>query len=163
MTAKWYVLCSKPHKERTLRQYLEAKGFDVFLPCQSLMTDNTQGMKATVFFPGYLFVKVDLERIGLSTFQRMPFTEGIVLFGDKPGNVPDELVHAIQTRLENSGNVINEPVFKPPTAGAGPAPEPITGFESIFDTRLSGIERVVGLLKMLRGASFNTGIENISE
>jgi transcription antitermination factor NusG len=101
MAANWYVLHCKPHKEMVLCKNLKEKGYDVFNPCIPIITKASRDVKCVPYFPGYLFVKIDLSQDRVSTFQWMPYAVGLVYFGEKPGYVPENLLQALERRVRN--------------------------------------------------------------
>ncbi len=150
MAARWYAICSKPHKEEVLWRQLHAYGFEVFYPRYLSRTGYLSAPKLKLYFPGYLFVKTYIEAVGISTFQWMPFATGLVCFGGKPAFVPDTLVEAIRKRIQQisaPAGVILEGLVQivPPTK----AQSSTTGLEIIFDAEIPGRERVRALLKFL--------------
>lgn len=150
MTSYWYALRSKPRKEDVVWRQARDQGFEVFYPRIKVQPVNPRSRKVLPYFPGYLFVKADLDNVGLSVFQWMPHSVGLVTFGGEPSVVPENLIHAIRQRVEQIAQAGGE-VFdglKPGdviTIDYGP----FEGYEAIFDTRLPGSERVRVLLQLL--------------
>lgn len=146
----WYALHSHPHKEDALYHQAQNQGIDVFYPCIKVTPVNPRSRKIRPYFPGYLFVRADLEGTGLSLFQWMPNSSGLVSFGGEPAVVPEALIQAIQHRLAEIKTAGGE-LFD----GLKPGDPvlihdgPFAGYEAIFDMRLAGSERVRVLLKML--------------
>jgi transcription antitermination factor NusG len=146
----WYALRSKSRKEDIVWRQLRDQGFDVFYPRLRVQPVNPRSRKVRPYFPGYLFVKADLGEVGISTFQWMPHSLGLVSFGGEPSLVPENLIHAIRQRVEEIEAAGGE-VFDglkpgdPITIDYGP----FEGYEAIFDTRLPGSERVRVLLQLL--------------
>lgn len=150
MTCYWYALRSKPRKEEVLWRQLRAQEFEVFFPRLRVRPVNPRSRKLRPYFPGYMFVHVDLDAVGLSTFQWMPHAIGLVSFDNEPAIVPENLVIAIQKRVEEIAAVGGEffdglKPGEPVRISAGP----FEGYEAIFDTRIPGTERVRVLIKML--------------
>src|SRR5512134_170722 len=100
MNLPWYVLCSKPNKEMILWRELAARGFECLYPRLLLRPVNPRSRKVRPYFPGYLFLRAELEQVGVSTFQWMPYSTGLVCFGDAPATVPDHIVEAIFRHVE---------------------------------------------------------------
>jgi transcription antitermination factor NusG len=97
-----------------------------------------------------MFVQVDLEAVGLSTFQWMPHAIGLVNFDGEPATVPDNLIHEINkqvTRLAASGGELFADLK--PGDKVNISEGLFVGYEAIFDTRLPGSERVRVLIRML--------------
>ncbi len=150
MPIHWYALHSQPHKEDLLWQQVLSHGFDIFYPRVKVQPVNPRARKVRPYFPGYMFVHVDLDAAGLSTFQWMPYGTGLVCFGGEPATVPDALINALRRKLaeiaQAGGELFSEIKKGDPVIIQG---GPFEGYEAIFDLRLPGSERVRVLLKML--------------
>jgi len=150
MPANWYALRSKARKEEVVWRQVRTAGFDVFYPRLKVQPVNPRARKLKAYFPGYMFVRVNIEQVGISAFQWMPHAMGLVCFGDEPAIVPDNLIHAIRKRVDEISAAGGE-LFD----GLNPgdmiviSDGPFAGYEAIFDTRLPGSERVRVLLQLL--------------
>ncbi|MEZ4515907.1 MAG: transcription termination/antitermination NusG family protein [Chloroflexota bacterium] len=110
MSAYWYSLHTKPHRERSVYKLLlsheliptlsalsdKEQPFEVFFPSMRVKPVNPRSAKIRPFFPGYLFVYVDLEAVGNNAFSWIPGTHGLVSFGGEPAIVPENLVDALK-------------------------------------------------------------------
>jgi transcriptional antiterminator RfaH len=133
-----------------LWRQLPAHSYEVFFPRFLVATGNLSVLKIKPYFPGYLFVKVDLDQVGVSTFQWMPFAAGLITFGGKPAHVPETLILAIEKRLQRVNAAVGELLASIDHQDRLVEGEsPFTGYESIFDTRLPGSERNRVLLQLL--------------
>lgn len=150
MSIAWYALNSQPNKEDLLYRQLENGGYEGYFPRIRVNPVNPRSRKIRPYFPGYLFVKADIEKIGVSTFNWMPYAKSIVSFGGEPAIVPDSLIQAIQKKIETI-NAAGGEIFEDLHAGdeIAIATGPFEGYDAIFDTRLDGSARVRVLLKML--------------
>jgi transcription antitermination factor NusG len=151
MTAYWYVLHSKPHKEEMLTEQLELRRMDTFAPRIRVQVVNPRARKVRPYFPGYIFVHADLEDTGLSSLKYVPGSAGLISFGGEPAFVPDGLIHAIRQRVDeinSSGGELFDALKSGETVLVHSGP--FAGYEAIFDVRLPGTERVRVLLKLLR-------------
>lgn len=150
MARYWYAMRSKPRKEEILWHQLLAQEYEVFFPRLRVQPVNPRSRKLRAYFPGYMFINVDIEEIGLSTFQWMPHAIGLVSFDGEPASVPEHLIHAIRKRVDEIAAAGGE-LFD----GLKPGDEvnissgPFAGYEALFDARLPGSERVRVLIKML--------------
>lgn len=164
MAVAWHVLHVKPHQERLVFQHLQnleqlptrisvtdsVEPIEVFFPAVRIKPANPRSAKVRPYFPGYIFVRADLEFFGESAFNWIPGTHGLVRFSDMPAIVPDALIRELRERLaeiEAAGGLVFD-ALKPGdhiriTSG------PLAGFEGIFDMRLPGKERVQVLLTFL--------------
>ncbi len=151
MDIAWYVLRSKPNKEMVLWRQLSARRYQCFFPQLQVHPVNPRSRRIRPYFPGYMFLHVDIEEAGESLFQWMPFSSGFVSFDGIPATVPDSIVHAIQGHLDQINAAGGEQLL---------ALEPgdivriqggiLRGYEAIFDTRLPDTERVRVFLKLLQ-------------
>ena len=150
MALYWYALRSKPRKEDVVWRQVQTQGIEVFYPRLKVTPVNPRSRKQRPYFPGYMFVQVDLEELGLSAFKWMPHTLGLVSFGDEPATVPDHLIHTIKRRVDEIDAAGGE-LFD----GLSPGDKvtisdgPFSGYEAIFDARIPGSERVRVLLELL--------------
>jgi transcriptional antiterminator RfaH len=150
MPLLWYALNSHPNKEDLLSRQVESCGFEVFFPRIRVNPVNPRARKIRAYFPGYLFVRADIEEAGLSVFNWMPYSKRLVTFGGEPSIVPDMLILAIQKKIDSINNAGGE-IFDNLSHGDDVAITygPFEGYTAIFDTRIDGAERVRVLLRML--------------
>lgn len=150
MAVNWYALRSKPRKEEVLWKQLLAREIEVFFPRIRVHPVNPRSRKLRPYFPGYMFVQVDLEEVGLSRFNWMPHAIGLVSFDGEPATVPENLIHAIRKRVDEIAAAGGE--FYDGLQPGDPvriSSGPFAGYEAIFDERLPGNERVRVLIQML--------------
>jgi transcription antitermination factor NusG len=150
MSSHWYALRSKPRKEDVIWRQVHTQGFETFYPRLRVHPVNPRSRKLLPYFPGYLFVHIDLEAVGISTFQWMPHAMGLVTFGGEPASVPESLILAISKRVEEiaaAGGELFADLHSGDTVWISDGP--FRGYEAIFDARLPGNERVRVLLEFL--------------
>lgn len=150
MSKKWYAIQSKPNKEQALCEQFQSRGIEVFYPQIRVNPVNPRARKIRPYFPGYLFVHVDLDEVGLSVIRWIPFARGVVSFSNEPASVPDNLIEAIRRRVDEvnrAGGELLETLKpgEPVLIQEGP----FAGYEAIFDVRLPGKERVRVLIQLL--------------
>lgn len=150
MGMHWYALRSKPRKEEVVYRQVRSLGYEVFYPRIRVHPVNPRSQKIKPYFPGYMFVLADILESGLSTFQWIPHTLGLVTFGDEPAVVADNLIHEIKKRVEEIAAAGGE-LYDGLKSGDKVliSDGPFAGYEAIFDSRLPGRERVRVLLKLL--------------
>lgn len=156
----WYVLRSKPRKEEALFEFASQKGYKVYFPKLNVDPVNPRSRHIVPLFPGYMFVKVDLEDVGVSTFKWMPFSLGLVRFGSTPGSVPEGMVNAIRRRLDeqNSRKAENGSKFQQGDR-LRVKDGPFEGFEALFERSTTGQGRVQVLMKLLNGKWAKTELD----
>jgi transcriptional antiterminator RfaH len=151
MPPTWYVLKSKPNKEDFVCQQLSGKELDYFFPCYSVIPVNPRSRTRRAYFPGYIFVKIDLDALDHPLIQWMPGAVGLVSFDGIPAAVSDALIQALRSRVKTDASTHRmERSFS-----AGDKVEvlsgPFKGYEGLFDTSISGTERVRILIELIRG------------
>jgi transcriptional antiterminator RfaH len=147
---RWYVLRSKPHKESVLARYAKGQGHSIFYPTIPYKPVNYRASRIRAYFPGYLFVRADLQGQGVSTFSWMPFSSGLVHVGGEPAPVPEATVRALAARVSEvwaAGGL--QAAALHPGDRVMIRQGMFEGYEGLFDVKLPGSERVRVLLRML--------------
>lgn len=150
MTFHWYALRSKPQKEELVWKQLISREIECFYPRMRVHPVNPRSRKVKPYFPGYLFIHVDLEDVGISPLKWMPHTLGLVTFGDEPASVPDHLIIALNKKIKEineAGGELFDGLKKGDKIWIHTGP--FSGYEAIFDHRLPGKERVKVLLQFI--------------
>ena len=149
---RWYVMQSKPRKEAFLRERLRIQRIDVYLPSIRVKPVNPRARKEQPFFPGYLFVQVDLEEIPISEFRRISGSIGLVCYGGEPAHVGDALIREIQAQVEEITDSADRYVDRFRSGDLVVIKDgPFATYKAMFDCRLSGQDRVRVLLELLQG------------
>ena len=152
MAIAWYVLRSKPNKEEFFWGQLLAHQIETFYPCLRARAVNPRARKVKAYFPGYLFVHVDLDCINASLLHWMPGSGGLVSFDSIPASVPDALIASLRRKLEAFNLSLSQPL-----QGLQPGDSlhilsgPFAGQAAIFDSCKTGSQRVRVLINLLRG------------
>jgi len=148
----WYVMHSKPRKETLLRERLRVQRIEVYLPSIRVKPVNPRSRKEQPFFPGYLFIYVDIEKISVSELRRIPGATGIVCIGGEPTSVGDSLIRTIQKQIDD---MTESDLHYVDHLKAGDQvvinDGPFANYKAMFDCRLSGQDRVRVLLELLQG------------
>ncbi|MFA7407009.1 MAG: transcription termination/antitermination NusG family protein [Anaerolineaceae bacterium] len=150
MSSSWHVLQSKPHREDFLFSQLQHRQIEVFYPRLRVNPINPRSRKLIPFFPGYLFVHIDLNAIPLSSLFYIPGVNRVVSFDSIPAIVSEEVITGIKHNLER---INTKPKQQEQLAQGDPVlilGGPFEGYQAIFDARIEGSERVRLLIKFLR-------------
>ena len=150
MSRQWYALRSKPNKEEALSRELFARSYDVFYPQIHVQPVNPRSRRVRPYFPGYMFINIDLSVVGFSALAWLPHSYGLVFFGPDPALVSDALIDALRRHVDVV-NAAGGELFDGMKPGEAVSIQagPFTGYEAIFDARLPGNQRVRVLLKLL--------------
>ncbi|NIM93951.1 MAG: hypothetical protein GTO18_09605 [Anaerolineales bacterium] len=146
----WYVLRSKPRKERVLCQFARSQGHEIFYPTIPVNPINPRAARIRPYFPGYIFLQADMKEVGESIFHWMPFSQGLVRVGNEPAKVPENIVTTLKKKVDqiwDVGGVVFDGLEKGDEVYIKEGV--LEGYRAIFDVRLPGSERVRILLEML--------------
>jgi len=150
MSESWYCIRSKPNKEEFLRSQLVASEIETFYPRLRVKPANPRSRKVRPYFPGYMFINVDLDRVGTNTLQWMPGALGLVFYGEEPVPVQDDVVNTIRNRVEAANGAVDTWLDSlKPGDRVRIESGPFAGYEAIFDVRLPDSERVRVFLALL--------------
>lgn len=155
---KWYVMQSKPNREFFLASQLRLNHVKTYLPLIRML-DNKDHIKQKPFFPGYLFVHIDLSKSGTSCLQWVPGSKGMVMFGGQPPSVPDQFIEELRYKLEklniNRDSKYSQiPEGDPVSIVSGP----FQGYRAMFNAYLPEKDRVRLLLNTLADNAFSIEI-----
>jgi transcriptional antiterminator RfaH len=159
MSSYWFVIRSKPNKEDFLYSQLLQRQIEVYYPRLHVTPANPRSRKLRPFFPGYLFVHLNLDATPVSSLYFIPGTSQVVSFDSEPAVVSEEVIKEIKINVEkvNKRSNKNKDQFapgEPVIISAGP----FEGYQAVFDTRIEGSERVRLLIELLRNQQFRVQI-----
>lgn len=133
-----------------IAQQLEGRGFPVFYPQLHVKPVNPRARTVRPFLPCYMFVKADLDQVGISLFQYMPFAVGLVSFGGVPAPVDPVLIQLLHERLTQLNAAGGELLGSlQPGDRVAIVHGAFVGYEAIFDARLRDSDRVRVLIELL--------------
>ena len=142
----WYLVRTKPGKERWVRDQLRTILSEVFLPMLRARSPRwgRMALSVTPLFPGYLFARFDINQRYFDV-KYLPGVSAIVSAGDDPLAVPQNIVAEIRGRgVDDVVEIVAAPLDK--GASVVVTDGPFRGFEAIFERYLSGAARVAILL-----------------
>ena len=143
----WYALYTKPRSERQVETTLRGQGIETYLPTVQRKVRRRDRPDQVVYFPCYLFARIDLEAVPRSSIDWMPGIRRIVGNGGQPAVVDDEIVATIRSRLDTIEQV-----------GYGGLKQgdrvrivsgPLRDLEAVFDQPMSPENRVRVLLDVV--------------
>lgn len=103
--ARWYAVQCQPHRERMAASHLRNQGFSVHLPLREKSRRHARRIETvrTPFFPGYLFVRLDLGRDFWRSVNGTLGVVRLVMQGDRPSPVPVGIVEALIEACDGDG------------------------------------------------------------
>ena len=143
----WYALYTKPRKEHQVDALLQGRGIETYLPTVERKVRRRDRPDRVVYFPHYLFARIDFDVTPRSSVDWMPGMRCIVRSGDQPTVVSDEIIELIRLHL---GDVEDEGYFElkqgdPVRVTSGP----LRDLEAVFHEPLSAGDRVRILLDVM--------------
>jgi transcription elongation factor/antiterminator RfaH len=143
----WYALYTKPHKEYQVESQLQEVGAETYLPTVQRKLKRRDRRDRIVYFPCYLFARLDLEVTPRSSITWMPGIRCIVCAGEEPVIIAEQMIELIQQRLRNTEHTGYD-TFKQGdmvriTSG------PLRDLEAVFEQPLSAVDRVRILLDVM--------------
>jgi len=109
--ARWFAVQCQPHRERFAASHLANQDIEVFLPCREKKRRHARKIDSvrTPFFPGYLFIRLDLGR---DRWRHVNGTFGVsrlVMQGDRPAAAPRGVVEALIATCGEDGVISWQP------------------------------------------------------
>jgi transcriptional antiterminator RfaH len=143
----WYALYTKPRKEHQVDATLRGQGIETYLPAVQRKVRRRDRPDRVVYFPCYLFARIDLTVVPRSTIDWMPGIRRIVGAGGQPAVVDDEIVEMVRQRLE----AIEEVGYGNLKQGdrVRIISGPLRDLEAVFDKPMSAENRVRILLDVV--------------
>lgn len=143
----WYVVETKRHREQVAGAFLAQEGIASYLPRIAQWPRPAVGAEVAPLFPGYLFVRVSLER----QYQRVTRMVGVktfVSFGGLPVPLKDDAIDLLRRR-EGPDGLIRTAV-EMDGVEVEVVDGPFRGLTAVVEQRLTAGERVRVLMHMLQ-------------
>lgn len=152
----WYVVYSKPHKERMAEFHLRARGVEVFFARLQLPSYVDVRRRVVPLFPGYLFVRIVLA----TQFYDVIWTPGVNRFigsDGMPTPLDDEVVAFIKDNADPGGLIPARPALV-----VGQHVEitrgPLAGIVGIIKQPPNAKGRIRVLMRLLNQGSVNVDV-----
>ena len=148
---RWYLVHTKPRKERVAEQNLQRQGYEVYLPLiQQPRRHRGHWIEAIdPLFPNYLFVRLHFGCDNIGPIRSTTGVRALVRFTQEPAIVPEEIIESLKFAADRDTGIyrVKEALFKPGDKvliDQGP----LASLTAIFLAE-TGQERVLILLDML--------------
>jgi len=159
---RWFAVQTQPFVELRAQANLENQGFRTFLPKRHKTVRHARKLRTTEspFFPGYIFVVLDLERDRWRSVNGTFGVSRLVMRGDLPGPVPRGVVEGLRASADERGILHLADRLKigsPVRMLAGPFADQLATLEQLDD-----LGRVRVLVDMLgRRVSISTAAKDL--
>jgi transcriptional antiterminator RfaH len=102
---RWFVVRSQPRKEALADLHLRRQGFSSYLPMIATSSTSTRASRPlrVAFFPGYLFVQLNMAKDRWRSINGTFGVSKLVEFGGGPAPVPRGLVETLMSRTAPEG------------------------------------------------------------
>ena len=111
--ARWYAVQCIARRENVAALNLERQDFDIFCPRRRVTRRHARKLETVLapYFPGYLFIRLDLKAERWRSVNGTIGVVRIVAFGSEPCPVPRGVVEALRERCNVRGVMKgNEPI-----------------------------------------------------
>jgi transcription elongation factor/antiterminator RfaH len=100
--ARWYAVKCQPNREALAERHLLNQGFPVFYPRHQRVRRHARKVDIVrvSFFPGYLFVKLDVTRDRWRCVNSTCGVSQLVMQGSAPAPVPVGVIEQLQLRCD---------------------------------------------------------------
>ena len=145
----WYVMQSKPRKEKVVYKQLCAKSIEAYYPTVCVKLVNPRTSKIRPIFPEYLFVYANLDEIGVGTIRWLPGVKDLVPQGGEPISIPDSIISELKRLVAviDEGGPLDVEYLK--RGGLVHITDgPLVGNDVLFNMQISGSDRVLILLSV---------------
>lgn len=148
---RWYPVQTQPQRERFAAQQLENQGFSVFFPRRLISVRHARRLqqRQTSYFPGYVFVSLDLAADRWRSVNGTFGVKSLVMFGGRPAAAPLDFVELLRDWVDEEGCISPPSCFQP-----GDRVKLVSGpFADLVGRidRLDGLERVRVLMELVSG------------
>lgn len=98
-TKQWYLLTSKPHKDKLAESHLNNQGYNVYRPLAQRLKvrRNKQETVVESLFPRYIFIELSQLEDNWAPIRSTIGVQGFVRFGELPAPVPLDLINYLRT------------------------------------------------------------------
>ena len=141
---RWYALYTKPRKEHQVETTLRGQGIETYLPTVERKVRRRDRPDRVVYFPCYLFARIDLDVVPRSSIDWMPGIRRIVGSRGQPAVVDDEIVEMVRSRLDTIEEVGYAGLKRGDRVRI--VSGPLRDLEAVFDQPMSPANRVRVLL-----------------
>ncbi len=102
---RWFVAATLPNREKLAQQQLENQEFTTFFPrrLKTIRHARRSHDRVVSFFPGYLFVALDLENTRWRSVNGTIGVKSLIMGGERPLPVPDGVVEHLQEMTDEDG------------------------------------------------------------
>jgi transcription elongation factor/antiterminator RfaH len=149
--SRWYAVYCQPHRESAAASHLRNQDFAVFLPKREKMRRHARKIEKVrrPFFPGYLFISLDINRERWRSINSTVGVIRIVMQNDSPAPAPRGVVEGLLAACDKDQIlrfIPNLTVGQKVRVIDGPLADLIGELDQLTDT-----ERVRVLLDILGG------------
>ena len=136
---RWYVVHTLPACEIRAQLQLRNQGFQTFLPKRRKTIRHARKLTTVIaaFFPGYLFVRLDLTRDRWRSINGTFGVASLVMQGDQPHPVPHGILEALMSSVDSGGLLRVDQDLKVGASvrlGTGPFAERLAILEHLDDS-----------------------------
>ena len=159
---RWYVVNTKPNKEGSVLELLIMRNIDYYCPMIPHQRAYGRAPILRYYFPGYIFIHVAAGSQEAADIRWLPGSKRLISYGDELIDVPDSVISAIRQQVQaiNERGGLKKRDYQPGdvvriTSG------PFEGMEAVFDSHLTGRQRMKVLINTLIARKLSVEISEL--
>jgi transcriptional antiterminator RfaH len=112
---RWFAVQCRPNQEHRAAAHLLRQSFTIFLPCREKLRKHARKVERirAPFFPGYLFIRLDLTRDRWRSVNNTSGVARLVMQGDHPTAAPVGVVEALIDLWRRQDLLDQPPALRP--------------------------------------------------
>jgi transcriptional antiterminator RfaH len=146
----WYVLHTKPNRERQVAVQMYQRGLTVYLPLVWVNPVSQRAARERPFFPSYLFARLDAGPEEMGTLRWAPGVSELLEMDGEPCQLSERFIEELRQHLERVRTVSGLDPGQPGGRAAPITQGLFAGYEGAFDLRLSPAARTHCLLACIQ-------------
>lgn len=101
----WYAVATQPRRELFAIAHLDRQGYNTFVPKRRVERRHARRTSQRIesFFPGYVFVRLDIAREQWRSINGTRGVRGLVMQGERPLPAPNGLVEQLLDMTDRDG------------------------------------------------------------
>ena len=113
--SRWYAVQCQAHREKLALRHLVNQDFCAFLPLREKTRRHARKIETvlTPFFPGYVFVQLDLSRARWRSINGTVGVAHLVMQGERPAPAPEGVIEALKDSCDENDILAYEAALRP--------------------------------------------------
>lgn len=116
LQAQWYALEFSTIRFKSVFSFLDSLGVEWFCPMHTTLQRRSDKLRSyrkvcSPLFPGYLFIRIDFDRLHTTAVTRHQYIRRFVSFGYEPVPLDDDIIDSLRDEQIHDGESSKEVKF----------------------------------------------------